>query len=404
MLEYTFPITETLAISVILLIIGRWIKSKVVFLQKYFIPAPVIGGIIFAIITLIGHNTNTFSFSFDTSLQNLLMVAFFTTIGFQASFKMLAKGGLQVLIFLVVATILVIFQDAIGVILAKILGINPLIGIAAGSVPLSGGHGTSAAFGPVLEENGAVGATAVAVASATYGLIAGSLIGGPIGKIIMEKYKLVGNPKESVMYSTESKMDSDEKNISEESLFDAVVMITVSMGVGIIINMLFKKINFTLPAYIGPMFAAAIIRNVADNVFPNKKMPMNELFIVGNIALSIFLSMALMTLKLWELAALALPLVIILLSQTLFIAIYVYFVTFRAMGKTYDAAVMVTGHCGFGLGASPNAIANMESFTTANGPSPQAFFVVPLVAALFIDFTNAVVITFFIDIVNKFLA
>lgn len=404
MLEYTFPITETLAISVVLLIIGRWIKSKVVFLQKYFIPAPVIGGLIFAIVTLIGHNTNTFSFSFDSSLQNLLMVAFFTTIGFQASLKMLAKGGLQVLIFLIVATVLVIFQDAIGVVLAKVLGINPLIGIAAGSVPLSGGHGTSAAFGPVLEENGAVGATAVAVASATYGLVAGCLIGGPIGKRLMEKYKLVGNTKESVMYSTESKMDSGRKDISEESLFDAVVMITVSMGVGILINMLFKKINFTLPAYIGPMFAAAIIRNVADSAFPNKKMPMNELFIVGNIALSIFLSMALMTLRLWELAALALPLVIILLSQTLFIAIFVYFVTFRAMGKNYDAAVMVTGHCGFGLGASPNAIANMESFTTANGPSPQAFFVVPLVAALFIDFTNAVVITFFIDIVNKFLA
>lgn len=402
MLEYSFNMSETLAIAVVLLIIGRFIKAKVGVLQKYFIPAPVIGGLIFSIVALIGHNTKTFTFGFDGQLSSLLMIAFFTTVGFQASLKILAKGGIQVLIFLIVATLLLIFQDIIGVVLARIFNINPFIGLAAGSIPLTGGHGTSAAFGPVLESNGAMGATTVAIAAATYGLISGSLIGGPVGKLLMKNNKLVGNTKESVMYVTETKMDSREKEISEESLFDAVVMIVISMGLGGILNILLKNI-ITLPAYIGPMFIAAIIRNIADIKFHKKNMPMNEIFIVGNIALSIFLSMALMTLRLWELASLALPLVVILVVQTVVMGLYAYFVTFRVMGKDYDAAVIATGHCGFGLGATPNAMANMEAFTTVNGPSPRAFFVLPLVGALFIDFANATVLTFFINFINGFL-
>lgn len=394
MLEYSFNMYETLTIAVLLLLIGRYIKSKIRVLQKYFIPAPVIGGLIFSIILLIGYNTESFSFKFDSILKDFLMVSFFTTIGFAASIKMLKKGGLQVVVFLLVATVLLTLQNVLGVIIAKAFSINPLLGIAAGSVALTGGHGTSGAFGPVLENAGAVGATSVAIASATYGLVAGCIIGGPVAYKLMRKYKLVGNTKESVMYVTETQIKEKKKDISEASLFNAIIMIIVSMGFGVVLNTLLKKF-ITLPVYIGPMIIAAIIRNIYDA--SNKNMPADEIFIIGNISLALFLSIALMTMRLWELAALALPLVVILLSQTVLMALYAYFVTFRVMGKDYDASVMATGHCGFGLGATPNAMANMESFTTVNGPSPRAFFVLPIVGALFIDFTNATIITFFVN-------
>lgn len=393
MFTYQFNMYETLATAVVLLLLGRFIKSKLKVLQKYFIPAPVIGGLIFSIFMLIGHNTKTFTFTFDSQLKDLLMVSFFTTIGFAASLKMLKKGGVQVFIFLLVATILVVSQNIVGIFLAKVFQLNPLIGLAAGSVPLTGGHGTSGAFGPVLEKAGAVGASTVAIAAATYGLVAGCIIGGPVAKKLMQKYNLKGNTKESILYATETE-HTVKKEISESSLFNGVVMVIVSMGIGVVLNLALKKI-ITLPVYIGPMLIAAVIRNVTDSL--NKEMPQDEIFIIGNISLAIFLSIALMSMKLWELASLAIPLVVILLVQTAVVAVFTYFITFRIMGKDYDAAVMATGHCGFGLGATPNAMANMESFTTVNGPSPRAFFVLPLVGALFIDFTNATIITFFIN-------
>ncbi|WP_418964934.1 sodium/glutamate symporter [Cetobacterium sp.] len=397
MFEYTFNMSETLAIAVILLIIGRWIKKKVYFFDKYFIPAPVIGGVIFSIFTLIGKNTDTFVFSFEGELKNLLMIAFFTTIGFLASLKLLKKGGIQVLIFLGAASGLVIIQNFIGIHLAKFFHLNPLLGIAAGSIPLTGGHGTSGAFGPVLEAAGATGAMSVAIASATFGLVAGCLIGGPVGKRLMLKYNLVGHKEEEFIVEGDSKtVDVKKETITEESIFESVVLIVVSMGIGGIVNSLARKVGVVLPAYIGPMLVAALVRNVVDS--KGGELPLHTVNVIGNIALQLFLAMALMSMRLWELAALAVPLVVILLVQTLVMALYAYFVTFRAMGKDYDAAVIATGHCGFGMGATPNAMANMESFTAANGPSPTAFFVLPLVGALFIDFVNASIITVFMNI------
>lgn len=399
MIQYTFNPSLTLALGLALLLLGRWIKSKIVFLQKYFIPAPVIGGLIFSIVTLIGYSTQTFQFTFDTQLSSLFMIAFFTTVGFSASLKTLAKGGIQVVIFLVVATVLTVFQNAIGVTMASIFGINPLLGFAAGSVSLTGGHGNAAAFGPVLEAAGAVGGTTVSVAAATFGLVVGCMIGGPVGKKLMEKHKLVGNTLEKVSFVTETKIDKDLKELSEEKIFRGLIFIIISMGIGSLLTNLLDSFNITLAAYIGPMLIAAIFRNIVDSM--HKEMPEEEIFIIGNISLSLFLSMALMTMRLWELASLAVPLAIILAVQTLFVATFVYFITFRAMGKDYDAAVMSTGHCGFALGATPNAMANMEAFTSINGPSIKAFFVVPLVGALFIDFTNAILITAFIELVRN---
>ena len=399
MFEYQLNMAETVGFAIILLLLGRWIKKKVNFFEKFFIPAPVIGGTLFSIILLIGHQTETFTFSFNDDIKNLLMIAFFTTVGFSASLKILKKGGVGVALFLLAAVILVVMQDIVGPVLAKALGINPLLGLAAGSIPLTGGHGTSGAFGPELEKLGATGATVVAVASATYGLIAGCLIGGPIARRLMIKNNL--KPTESKEGVDNSLLGSTTE-VTEESLFSAVVYVGIAMGIGALINNMLAKAGIKFPVYLMGMVVAAIIRNILD--FNQKQLPFSEIGIVGNISLSLFLSMALMSMKLWQLIDLAVPLIIILLVQTVLMAFFAYFITFNIMGRDYDAAVMSTGHCGFGLGATPNAMANMETFTTANGPSVKAFFIIPIVGSLFIDFINAGVIqTFASWIVKNFM-
>ena len=399
MFEYQLNMAETVGFAIILLLLGRWIKKKVNFFEKFFIPAPVIGGTLFSIILLIGHQTETFTFTFNDDIKNLLMIAFFTTVGFSASLKILKKGGIGVALFLLAAVILVILQDIIGPVLAKALGINPLLGLAAGSIPLTGGHGTSGAFGPYLEDLGATGATVVAVASATYGLIAGCLIGGPIARRLMIKNNL--KPTESKEGVDNSLLGSTTE-VTEESLFSAVVYVGIAMGIGALINNMLAKAGIKFPVYLMGMVVAAIIRNILD--FNQKQLPFSEIGIVGNISLSLFLSMALMSMKLWQLIDLAVPLIIILLVQTVLMAFFAYFITFNIMGRDYDAAVMSTGHCGFGLGATPNAMANMETFTKANGQSVKAFFIIPIVGSLFIDFINAGVIqTFASWIVKNFM-
>ena len=399
MFEYQLNMAETVGFAIILLLLGRWIKKKVNFFEKFFIPAPVIGGTLFSIILLIGHQTETFTFTFNDDIKNLLMIAFFTTVGFSASLKILKKGGVGVALFLLAAVVLVILQDIVGPVLAKALGINPLLGLAAGSIPLTGGHGTSGAFGPYLEDLGATGATVVAVASATYGLIAGCLIGGPIGRRLMIKNNL--KPTENKAGVDDSILGSTTE-VTEERLFSAVVYIGIAMGIGATITLILGNHGIKFPAYLMGMVVAAIIRNILD--FNQKQLPFTEIGIVGNISLSLFLSMALMSMKLWQLIDLAVPLIVILLVQTLLMAFFAYFITFNIMGRDYDAAVMSTGHCGFGLGATPNAMANMETFTTANGPSVKAFFIIPIVGSLFIDFINAGVIqTFATWIVNNFM-
>ena len=399
MFEYQLNMAETVGFAIILLLLGRWIKRRVNFFEKFFIPAPVIGGTLFSIILLIGHQTETFTFSFNDDIKNLLMIAFFTTVGFSASLKILKKGGVGVALFLLAAVILVVMQDIVGPVLAKALGINPLLGLAAGSIPLTGGHGTSGAFGPELEKLGATGATVVAVASATYGLIAGCLIGGPIARRLMIKNNL--KPTES-KEGVDNSLLGGTTEVTEESFFSAVVYVGIAMGIGALINNMLAKAGIKFPVYLMGMVVAAIIRNILD--FNQKQLPFSEIGIVGNISLSLFLSMALMSMKLWQLIDLAVPLIIILLVQTVLMAFFAYFITFNIMGRDYDAAVMSTGHCGFGLGATPNAMANMETFTKANGQSVKAFFIIPIVGSLFIDFINAGVIqTFASWIVKNFM-
>ena len=400
MATFTFDMYLTLGLAIVLYLLGSGIKAKVGILQKYYIPAPVIGGTLFSIVMLIGHNMGLFSFTFDGNLKNFFMVVFFTTIGFLASVSALKKGGIGVILFLIAAVILVIIQDGVGVALAKVFGLNPGIGLAAGSIPLTGGHGTSGAFGPYLEERGVSGATVVAIASATYGLVAGCVIGGPIAKRLKDKHNLVckeGDAQKAGQEQAEKEETLAQKaSMSEKSFFKAAAMIGIAMGVGGLITPLIKKAGLSLPAYLIPMLIAAIMCNVVDKT--ESKTPIDEIGIIGSVCLSFFLAIALMSMKLWELADLAIPLVVILLVQTVVMGLFAYFVTFNIMGRDYDAAVISTGHCGFGMGATPNAIANMEAFTSVNGFSTKAFLAVPLVGSLFIDFINAIVIQTFTSI------
>ena len=385
MLELNFDMAQTIAFAVVLLLIGRVIKKWIPILERFFIPAPVIGGTLFSIILLIGHQTESFTINFNGDIRVLLMTAFFTTIGFSASLKILKSGGIGVLIFLIVATILVIIQDVVGVSLAKVFGIDPLIGLAAGSIPLTGGHGTSAAIAPTIEALGIKGAGTVAIASATFGLIAGSMMGGPIANKLILKHKLLGNETllhEKHDYNSdidENVLKKPEPALNAERFSMAFFFILIAMGIGsylsIFITKLLPAMNF--PIYIGPMIIAAIMRNISDNseMFT---APTREISVLEDVSLNLFLAMALMSLKLWELIDLAIPMLILLVAQVVLIYLYLNFITFKAMGSDYDAAVIVSGHCGFGLGAAPNGISNMKSVCEKYKYSKIAFFVVHL--------------------------
>lgn len=391
---------QTIALAVVVLILGQAIRKKVDFLTRFCIPAPVIGGLIFAILALVLKQTNILEFQMDTTLQKLLMTAFFTTVGFTASLKLLKKGGLQVFIFLILAVALVTLQNIVGVSLAKAFHLNALIGLSTGSVPMTGGHGTSGAFAPLFEQSGAVGATTVAMAAATFGLITGSMLGGPIAKRLIEKHDLLNQrkPDPSVNVSKESSTAATNvfSKLIPENFSLAAIQIILAMGFGTILSSLLQKTGMTFPPYIGAMFAAAIMRNISDAT-NSYKIAEEEINILGNISLSLFLSMALMGLQLWQLADLAVPMLIMLIAQTVLMAFFAYFVTFNVMGRDYQAAVLAGGHCGFGMGATPNAIANMEAISSNYGPAPAAFFIIPLVGSLFIDFFNAGIITTFMN-------
>lgn len=390
-------IAQTVAMAAVLLALGEYIKNRVAVLSRYFIPSPIIGGLLFSIVALIGHQSGLFGFQFYENMRSFLLLVFFTTIGFSASFELLKKGGIGVALFLFCAVLLVCIQNGVGVVLAQALGANPLIGLAAGSISLTGGHGTSAAFGPLLEQAGAVGALPAAIAASTYGLVAGCVIGGPVGTLLMRRHGLKG-PKPSTTATAQERptriqtaVETTETN--DDTILRATILLMVAIGLGTVLVNWLKGLGITLPAYLGPMLMAAVIRNLID--WRNWTLPSRQFEVVGNVSLAFFLTMALMSMKLWELAAVAGPLLAILVVQTAIMFAFAYFITFRVMGRDYDAAVMAAGHCGFGMGATPNAMANMQAFARANGPSFKAFFVIPLVGSLFIDFFNAVLITTF---------
>ncbi len=386
---------QTLAAAVVVLMLGTFLKKRIHFLEKFCIPSPVIGGILFAILTCICFETGIAEFSFNDTLKEVCMVFFFTSVGFQANLKVLKKGGKSLAVFLGLVIILILAQNLLAVGLSKLLGLNSLIGMCTSSIPMVGGHGTAGAFGPVLEDFNISGATTICTAAATFGLVAGSLIGGPLSKRLIEKKNLLST---AVAEDDSLLVEDEKKHERHTNMYAAAVFqLIIAIGLGTIISWMLTQTGLTFPIYIGAMIAAALIRNIVEYT-GRYTIHMGEINDLGGICLSLFLGMAMITLKLWELASLALPLIILLTAQLVLISIFTYFIEFNIMGRDYDAAILVAGTCGFGMGATPNAMANMQAVCDKYAPSVKAYLLIPLVGSLFADFLNSLVITFFINI------
>ncbi len=399
---------QTLAFGGVVLLGGYGLRSAIPVLARYNIPAPVIGGLVVAFAMLIAHNNDVTLVQFDTTLQSPLMIAFFTTIGFGASLPLLKLGGPQVLRFFLIATVFAISQNLIGMLVAVLFGLNPLFGVLAGSVTLTGGPATGLAFAPLFESAGVVGAASIAVAAAMGGIVFGGIVGGPVATLLIERHKLQvsrsATPAPVGMAAGAAAADNtvitlDSEDESPIEVIKNITAILVAMWIGAWVSHGFAALGMTLPAYIGAMLVAALIRNV-DNVtgwFGLSHKFINEF---GAVALSLFLAVALMTLKLWQLSGLAIPLLTILLVQVLFVSAVCLWPVFQLMGRDYEAAVMSGGFIGFMLGTTANAMAVMRTLVERYGPAPHAFLVAPIVGAFFIDFTNALIITVFLNVVG----
>ena len=394
-MDWQFGVPATLAIAAFVLVIGRRVIERVAFLQKYSIPEPVVGGLIAALLIALLHVAGV-RISFDGSLQPGLMLAFFASIGLGADARMLARGGVALLLFTACVVGMLVMQNVIGVGAAWLLGIDPLIGLIAGSVTMSGGHGTGAAWGQKFAETfGVTAAPGIALAAATFGLMMGGLVGGPVSQRLIERLKArgapLGVPKAAVLTR-----DSAESAgaFTPQRLTVTILLIATCMALGTALSRWAENPTFTLPTFVWTLFVGVLIRNSLA-MLKLHEIDGEALSFVGAVSLSLFLAMALMSLRLWDLVALALPLLLILALQAVGVALFTTLVTFRVMGANYEAATLVAGQCGFGLGATPTAIANMQAVCERYGYAPQAFIIVPVVGAFLIDIANAIVISGF---------
>lgn len=397
MAEISLDMYQTLGIAVVVLLVGAWLKKKIRVLNKFCVPAPVVGGLLYALIMFVLYLYGIVEIHYDETLKNVCMVFFFTSVGFQANVKVLKKGGVGLIIFLTVVVGMIFAQNGLAILISGLLGMDPAVGLCTGSVPMVGGHGTSGAFGPILEDFGVTGATTLCTASATFGLVAGSLMGGPLGEHLIKKKNLLEKVKEE---DPTVLVEDTKKHHHQASKYAAATyQLAIAVGIGTIISWLLSKTGMTFPVYIGAMIIAAIMRNVGEAT-GKITIHMGEINDIGGICLSIFLGIAMITLKLWQLADLALPMLILLAGQLLLMFIIARFVVFNVMGRDYDAAVLAAGTCGFGMGATPNAMANMQAVSDKYVPSVKAYILVPIVGSMFADFLNSLIITLFINIVK----
>lgn len=395
----------TLIIATLVLLVGRFLVTKITLLKNFNIPEPVAGGLLAAVIIYLLYATTSTSLEFNTSLQDAFMLFFFSSIGLSADFSRLKAGGKGLVFFLGVVALFIVVQNSVGVGLATALGQHPIMGLVTGSITLTGGHGTAGAWGKILEtEYGIKGAIDLGMASATFGLVLGGLIGGPVARKLVkdlgrtplsesEKQNDFSDPKvEFLENAGKQRLITAKSAIETMALFAACLSFSAIMVSPTVTAWLPEK--FTIPQFVWALFFGVILRNILTNAF-NVNMFDRAIDVFGNASLSLFLGIALLNLKLWQLLDLALPMLIILAAQTFVMCTYAYFVTFRLMGSNYDAAVLSAGHCGFGMGATPTAVANMQSVTERFGPSHKAFLIVPMVGAFFIDFINAFILTTF---------
>ena len=412
---------QTAGIGALALIVGMVLTRKVAFLQKFCVPSPVSGGIIFSLITLMLYGWFDVEVSFDGTLKDVFMLAFFTSVGFQSDLKVIKKGGKLLVIMLALLVVIIALQNLMPMGITRLMGVDPLIGMAAGSISMTGGHGTAGGFAKVLEGMGLHGAGTIGMAAATFGLIAGSMIGGPLAERIIRK-KVTHEqmqPQDEEIDPAMAGIESDEasptgrkKRVStNEQEFQqyakACYVILLVMGGGTLLSWLFAKTGITFPTYFGALILAAIVRNTIrfisykdDGKWVNaeKLLDMERIISVGNICLSLFLGMAMISLKLWELQSLALPLIVILVAQVVMMDFFAYFVAFPLLGRDYDAAVLCAGMCGFGLGATPNAMANMSAVCYKYRYTVKPFLIVPIIGAMFADLINTGIISIFLNL------
>ena len=402
----------TLIVATLVLLVGRLMVDRIKFLQDFNIPEPVAGGLLAAVIIYILHVSTGVSFAFDKGLQDSFMLIFFSSIGLSADFSRLKAGGVGLVLFLLVVSAFIVVQNVVGVGLAGALGLDPIIGLVTGSITLTGGHGTAGAWGKVLEEqHHIVGATDLGMASATFGLVLGGLIGGPVARKLVNKMGMKPSAKAAQAHDTadtaiddvfehahQRRLITANAAVETMALFAACLAFSALMTTPEVKS--FLPSWFTLPQFVWALLFGVLLRNFLTSAF-KVNMFDRAIDVFGNASLSIFLGIALLNLKLWQLLDLALPMLIILAVQTAIMALYAYFVTYRFMGKDYDAAVLAAGHCGLGLGATPTAVANMQSVTERFGPSHKAFLIVPMVGAFFIDFVNAFILTGFVNFLGK---
>ncbi len=421
MVSFELDMIQTAGIGALALLVGMVLTRKVGFLQRFCVPSPVSGGIIFSLLTLALYVWGNVEVSFGGTLKDVFMLAFFTSVGFQSDLKVIKQGGRMLVIMLALLVAIIALQNLMPMGITKVMGVDPLIGMAAGSISMTGGHGTAGGFASVLEGLGLHGAGTIGMAAATFGLIAGSMIGGPLAERIIRKkltHEQMQTPDEEVdpamagIESDEASPTGRAKRISSneqefQQYAKATYCIVLVMGAGTIMSWLLAKTGVTFPTYFGALILAAIARNTlgfisfkrnGKRVKADKLLDMDRIISVGNICLSMFLGMAMISLKLWELQSLALPLIVILVAQVAMMDFFVYFVAFRLLGRSYDAAVLCAGICGFGLGATPNAMANMSAVCYKYRYTVKPFLIVPIIGAMFADLINTGMITLFLNI------
>ncbi|MDO1510323.1 MULTISPECIES: sodium/glutamate symporter [unclassified Neisseria] len=407
-MEWVFNSYYTLIAATIVLLVGKVMVNKIRFLQNFNIPEPVAGGLVAAIILYALHAAYGVSFKFEKPLQDAFMLIFFISIGLSADFSRLKAGGLPLIVFTAIVGTYIAVQNAVGVGLATALGQNPLIGLITGSITLTGGHGTAGAWGPVFErEYGLAGATGLGLASATFGLVAGGLIGGPVARRLINKMgrkPLDGAAIKATEHDDNTAQNTDDvfehpaqtRLITASSAVETLAMFAACLAFAEIMDGIDKEYLYDLPKFVWALGGGVILRNILTAIFKFNMFD-RAIDVFGNASLSLFLAIALLNLKLWELSGLAGPVTIILVVQTIVMVLYATFVTYMFMGRDYDAAVLSAGHCGFGMGATPTAVANMQSITERFGPSHKAFLIVPMVGAFFVDLINVAILTGFVN-------
>ncbi|OOF59090.1 sodium/glutamate symporter [Rodentibacter myodis] len=401
-MNIVFDTYQTLALASLVLLLGYFLVKRISVLKSFNIPEPVVGGFIVAIALFIWHQIDGTSFTFEKNLQTTMMLVFFSSIGLSANFARLIKGGKPLIIFLFVAAALIFFQNVIGVASTQILGIDPAYGLLAGSITLTGGHGTGAAWAETfIKEFNLPAATEIAMACATFGLVFGGIIGGPVARFLLHRQKQNENPENDEVDDVQEAFEHPtyQRKVNARSIIETIAMMSFCLLIGQYLDSITKGTALQLPTFVWCLFTGVIIRNALTHLF-KFRVADSAIDVLGSVGLSIFLAIALMSLKLWELAGLATDVLVILAIQVAFMAFFAIYVTYRVMGKDYDAIVLSAGHCGFGLGATPTAVANMQAITSRFGASHKAFLIVPMVGAFFIDLINASVLKLFLALVT----